>query len=420
MSGRPEGPTEHATAAIPRQVRHSVPAQGLGLADAASENALLLGIIEAISAGPELELLAGKVAPLIVAATATDECFVHVLDDTDRSLTLAGATPPFDREVGRIRLRLGEGVTGWAASHRQPVVLVDDKESDPRYRYFPQLRGEDYTSMASVPMASSPGGLVGVLNVHTRARREFTDRDVRLLTSIGSLIAGGMHQARLHRRLAARERAHERFTEQAIAAQEAERRRLAADIHDGITQRLCSLRFHLDAAAEALTDEPDFAAEQLVWARKLAHLTLDEARAAINGLRPPVLDDLGLADSLASLARSVAGADVVVDVDECDLPEHVEIALYRIAQEALQNVVKHAAASNVRLALRRRVREVVLEVSDDGRGITVPSTDRDDDLPTGGYGMGSMAERAELIGGRLDVRSRAGEGTTVTARVSVP
>ena len=395
-------------------------AQSLGLADAASENALLLGIIEAISAGPELELLAAKVAPLIVAATATDECFVHVLDDTDRSLTLAGATPPFDREVGRIRLRLGEGVTGWAASHREPVVIVENKDADPRYRYFPELRGEDYTSMVSVPMASSPGGLVGVLNVHTRDRREFSDRDVRLLTSIGSLIAGGVHQARLHRQLAARERAHERFTEQAIAAQEAERRRLAADIHDGITQRLCSLRFHLDAAADALTDEPVFAAEQLVWARKLAHLTLDEARAAINGLRPPVLDDLGLADSLASLARSTAGIDVVVDVAECALPEHVEIALYRIAQEALQNVVKHAEASSVRLRLHRDGHRVSLAVTDNGQGFVVASQPGADDLAHGGYGLRSMAERAELIGGRLDVLSRPGRGTTVAATVSVP
>ncbi|MGW5361879.1 GAF domain-containing sensor histidine kinase [Actinopolymorpha pittospori] len=419
---------------------------GLGLGDTASENALLIGIIEAISAGPELEVLAAKVAPLIVAATATDECFVHVLDDTDRSLTLAGATPPFDREVGRIRLLLGEGVTGWAASHREPVVIVEDKATDPRYRYFPELHGEDYTSMASVPMASSPGGLVGVLNVHTRARREFTDRDVRLLTSIGSLIAGAVHQARLHRRLAARERAHERFTEQAIAVQESERRRLAREIHDGITQRLCSLRFHLDAAADALTEEPAFAGEQLVLARRLTHLTIDEARAAINDLRPPVLDDLGLADSLASLARSTVGVEVFVEVDHCVLPEHVEIALYRIAQEALQNVVKHARASNVRLSLRRDGHEVSLEVTDDGRGFPddgapcdtdgaagfdsvdgvdgADGTDRADrgdpgDGAYGGYGLGSMAERTELIGGRLDVRSQPGQGTTVVAKVAV-
>lgn len=393
--------------------------QGLGLADPERENALLVGIIEAISAGPELGPLAANVARLIAEATATDMCFVHVLDDTGESLTLVGATPPFHREVGRIRLPIGEGVSGWVAGHRQPVVIVEHKEDDPRYRYFPQLRGQDYTSMASVPMASSPGGFVGVLNVHTRDRREFSDRDVRLLTSIGSLVAGAMHQARLHRRLAARERALERFAEQFIAAQETERRRLANDIHDGITQRLISLSFHLDAAADAVTEAPDFTAEQLVHARRLTRLTLDEARAAINGLRPPVLDDLGLADALASLARSIAAVEVTVDVKECRLPEHVEIALYRIAQESLQNVVKHAQASQVLLQLRCDRDGVSLRVFDDGCGFDAGAS------PPGylggnGYGMSSMAERAELVGGRLEVWSHPDLGTTVIAKVPIP
>jgi signal transduction histidine kinase len=391
--------------------------QGLGLADAERENTLLVGIIEAISAGPELALLAARVADLIVAATATDVCFVHVLDDDDRSLTLAGATPPFDEHVGRIRLPLGDGVTGWVASHHEPVVITEHKESDLRYRYFPELRGRDFTSMVSVPMATRPGGLVGVLNVHTRLHREFTDRDVRLLTSIGTLVAGVIHQARLHRRLAVRERAHERFTEQVIAAQEAERRRLAADIHDGITQRLCSLRFHLDAAAGALTESVEFAATQLVYAQQLADLTFEEARAAINDLRPPVLDDLGLADGLASLARSIADLEVIVDTEECELPDHVEIALYRIAQEALQNVARHAGCTTARLSVQKTAEEVILQVSDDGRGFDRDIASLSEDPLTGRYGMTSMEERAELIGGYLEVRSRPGQGTTVTARV---
>ncbi len=391
-----------------------LPREGLGLAEPERENALLVGIIEAISAGPQLGPLASKVARLIVEATATDVCFVHVLDDGGSSLTLTGATPPFDRHVGRIHLPLGEGVSGWVASHREPAVIVTEKHADPRYRYFPELNGRDYTSMISVPMASQPGGLVGVLNVHTLDRRDFTDRDVRLLTSIGSLVAAAMHQARLHRRLAARERAAERFAEQVIGAQETERRRLAGDIHDGITQRLVSLAFHLDAATEAVTaSQTDFAAGQLALARDLADLTLDEARAAIAGLRPPVLDDLGLTAALASLARSIAQLDVRVDVVECRLPEHVEIALYRIAQEALQNVVKHARAARAEVERRCDDEHALLRVSDDGRGFD--SSQPVEAVGGASYGLRSMAERADLVGGRLDVTSRSGLGTVVTA-----
>jgi signal transduction histidine kinase len=390
--------------------------QRLDIADPERENALLVSIIEAISKGPDLQALAASVARLIVEATATDVCFVHVLDDNGGALTLMGATPPFDLQVGRIHLPVGEGVSGWVASHREPAVIAERKEADPRYRYFPELGGPSYTSMVSVPMESSPTGLVGVLNAHTRQHRDFTDRDVRLLSTIGSLVAGAVHQARLHRRLTAREQAAERFAEQMIAAQEAERRRLAGDIHDGITQRLVSLAYHLDAAGDAVARDRATAAKELACARELTDLTMDEAHAAIAGLRPPVLDDLGLADGLTSLARSIAQVEVRVAAGpEYQLPEHVMIALYRIAQEALQNVVKHSGATAADVELRCDSASALLRVSDDGQGFDVAARPGGDTS----YGLRSMAERAELLGGHLDVKSRPGIGTVVTATVPV-
>jgi len=389
------------------------------------ELALLRELIQAASSGPGVEPLAAAAARIITAATDSDVCFVHVLDDTERSLTLAGATPPFDSEVGKIRLPLGQGISGWVASHREPVVILDDKESDPRYLPFQSLRGRDFTSMVSVPMETDPGGLVGVLNVHTVAQREFGDRDVELLLVIGRLIAGAMHQARLHRQLVARERAHENFVEQVIEAQELERRRLAGDIHDGISQRLVTLSYRLDAAAQAAKSIDDRSAltEQLDRARELAELTLQEARAAISGLRPPVLDDLGLSGGLASLARSIPQVDVRTDLADVRLPDHIELALYRIAQECLQNVVKHARATEARLSFTVDSGDsgdvARLEIVDDGVGFdTLEHPLGSDEM--GGYGLLSMAERAEIVGGRLNIRSRPGSGTAVTATIPVP
>jgi two-component system NarL family sensor kinase len=383
------------------------------------ELVLLRELIQAASSGPGVEPLAAAAARMITAATASDVCFVHVLDDTDRSLTLAGATPPFDEQVGKIRLPLGQGISGWVASHREPVVISHDKESDPRYMPFQSLRGRDFTSMVSVPMETDPGGLVGVLNVHTAQRREFTDRDVELLLVIGRLIAGALHQARLHRQLVARERAHENFVEQVIEAQEMERRRLAADIHDGISQRLVTLSYRLDAASRAVADDPAAAAEQLGKARELVELTLQEARAAISGLRPPVLDDLGLAGGLASLARSIPQFGIDVDLADTRLPDHIELALYRIAQECLQNVVKHAKASTARLTFSVGGDVARLEIVDDGVGFdTFEHPLGSDEM--GGYGLLSMAERAEIVGGRLNIRSRPGAGTAVTATIPLP
>jgi two-component system, NarL family, sensor kinase len=402
----------------PTRVGAMEPGLVRGLVDRDGEVALLLDVIRLTATGPEVEPLAAEVARLITDATATDVCFVHVLDDTENALTLAGATPPFDQQVGRVRLALGQGVSGWVAKHRTAAVIPEGKASDPRYVPIPELRGTEFISMASIPMEIDPGGLVGVLNVHTVQRREFTPRDVELLRVIGRLVAGALHQARLHRRLAARERMHEKFVEQVISTQEAERRRMAGDIHDGISQRLISLSYHLDAASHAAgSGEPAEVAAQLVHARELLGLALDEARSAIGGLRPPVLDDLGLAGGLASLASSTPQIETEVDLVEHRLPEHVEIALYRIAQECLQNIVKHARASTATLRFDVQNGDVRLEVIDDGIGFDTSATAESDPAEVRGYGLRSMVERAELVGGRLHIRSRRGDGTTVTVTV---
>ncbi|MGH3534628.1 MAG: GAF domain-containing sensor histidine kinase, partial [Pseudonocardiaceae bacterium] len=256
----------------------------------------------------------------------------------------------------------------------------------------------------------------GVLNVHTRDRREFTKADVELLSTVAGLMAGAIENASLQSKLAAREEAMERFAEQIVLLGETERRRLAGEIHDGISQRIVSLSFHLSAAADAVAaSDSASAAEQIARAQELAAGALDETRHAIAGLRPPVLDDLGLAASLESLARSIPLPNVAVDTVMTDLPEHAETAIYRIAQEALQNVTKHARAAHVQLRLSAAPGAVVLEISDDGVGFDPATTTK----PTGpvGYGLPGMQQRAELLGGQLTTDSAPGRGTVLRLRV---
>jgi two-component system, NarL family, sensor kinase len=389
----------------------------LSLADANSEAQLLYRVIEVLSAGLDLDEIAQRVADLITETTATDVCFVHLLAPAGDRLRLRGATPPFDQFARRIELPLGEGVSGWVAAHCQPAVIIDNKRADPRYRYIPELRGEEFISMASVPMITRPGDLVGVLNVHTRDRREFTIADIELLGSVAGLMAGAIENASLHSRLAEREEAMERFAERIVLLQETERRRLAGEIHDGISQRIVSLLFHLSAAADAVAANPANAAEQIARARELAAGALDETRHAIAGLRPPVLDDLGLAASLESLARSIPLPNVQVDTVTTSLPEHAETAVYRIAQEALQNVMKHASAAHVQLRLSVATGAVLLEISDDGVGFD-PATTAKRAGPVG-YGLPGMQQRAELLGGQLTADSTPGRGTVVRLRVPI-
>jgi len=261
------------------------------------------------------------------------------------------------------------------------------------------------------------GRVVGVLNVHSRAARNYGDHDLVLLTQVANLMARAIENARLYRRLAQREEMLERFASRTVEAQELERRRLAGEIHDGISQRLVSLWYHLLAAEDGVGDA-HVVCRELGMAKELATAALEETRSAITGLRPFVLDDLGLGPGLESLGRTLAGLEVEVDVTPVDLPSHVEVALYRIAQEALQNVVKHAEASTVRVRLSSADDGVRLVVSDDGIGF-----DEDTILDAEkrhSYGLVGIRERAELIGASLKMTSRPGTGTTVEVMVPRP
>jgi two-component system, NarL family, sensor kinase len=389
----------------------------LGLDDPAREARLLARIIETISAGLDLEEILRGIAALITETTQTDVCFVYLLDEAGERLVLRGATPPFHQMAGQVELKMGEGVSGWVAAHGRPAVITEDKLSDQRYKHIPALGREDFTSLASVPILGKPHRLVGVLNVHTRQRREFTDADVQLLGWMAGLMAGGIENARLHRMLAQREEAMERFAERIVLAQETERRRLAGEIHDGISQRVVSLSFHLSAAADAVRTAPDMAAREIEEAQLLAEAALDETRFAIAGLHPPVLDDLGLAASLESLARSIPRLEVHAEARPCELPAHVATAVYRIAQEALQNVVKHAGARTARLRLLAHGDTITLEVEDDGQGFAAAGhPDQTSQAGPTGYGLPGMRERAELLGGTLEVKSYPGQGTLLRLR----
>ncbi|MGH8992310.1 MAG: GAF domain-containing sensor histidine kinase [Acidimicrobiia bacterium] len=356
--------------------------------------------------------LMARVAVVIADVTGADACFVHLLDDRLGHLVLAGATPPFDHLAGTIELALGEGVAGWVAQNGVPAV-VEDKWHDTRYRYIPALRGEDFTSMVSLPLVRPGRRVVGVFNLHTRERREFTPEEIDALTPVAGLLAGIVENALLYHRLAEREAEVERFAARTIELQEMERHRLAGEIHDGISQRVVSLCFRLSAAEALLPTNTAEAAVELAEAKALANAALDETRRAISGLRPSVLDDLGLAAGLDHLARGMPGLEADVDVTPCVLPPHVETALFRIAQEALQNVAKHARATSVRVMLidDPGAGVVRLEVADDGVGFD-PANRRPD-----AYGLAGMAERAALTGARLEVSSRSGGGTTVAVTV---
>lgn len=372
---------------------------------------MLLREIVAI-AGEERDLrqLLRHVARLVVQSTSADACFVHVLDREAGEVVLMGATPDeFDALAGTIRLPLGEGVAGWVAANAQRAV-IEDKWHDPRYRYISALRGEAYTSLVSVPLLRPAASVVGVLNVHSHAPGHFDTDTVARLEEVAGLLAGFVEGAVLLDRLQRREAQLEAFAARTVELQELDRRRIASDIHDGISQRLVSAWYHV-RAAEALTQDPPVEAE-LTTAAALLTEALEDSRRAITGLRPTLLDDLGLSAALTSVAGGLPGIEASVDLAEVDLAPHVETALFRIAQEALQNVVKHARATRVEVCLAREADAFVFTITDNGVGF--------DPARAGGptnFGFSGMHERASLLGGSLTVRSAPGQGTRIRVRL---
>ena len=218
-----------------------------------------------------------------------------------------------------------------------------------------------------------------------------------------------------------RARAHERqqLVRQLLSAQEDERRRVAYEIHDGPAQKLVGAAMFLDAFSSEREQREDAVVEQnLALGAKYLKEALGETRQIMSDLRPALLDDLGLVPALRSSFKELSThgevrVEVVADLEEIETEPSREIVLFRVAQEAVGNAVKHSGSERVRVELRLNNGQVELSVRDWGRGF-----DRDTVNSDGGHlGLVGMRERVSLVGGTFSIESAADRGTTVIASI---
>jgi two-component system sensor histidine kinase UhpB len=206
----------------------------------------------------------------------------------------------------------------------------------------------------------------------------------------------------------------------AMRAQEEERRRLARDLHDEVNQALTAILLRLEALAQ---ETPPERAPEVVELKRLVNQAMDELLNLARQLRPSALDDHGLVAALETQLKRFSartGIEARLDTtgDPDTLADVVQTAIYRVAQEALTNVTRHAGATVVELTVAVKEASTELRVSDDGRGFDPAVLPHANSLTPGpGLGLIGMAERARLVGGELDVRSAPGGGTTITLRV---
>jgi len=315
----------------------------------------------------------------------------------------SGMTPKQWEAIGELPRQ--HGLLAAMLEGREPYRSANIQEHE-RFEGWPEAHPK-MRSFLGVPIVAGEAIVGAFYLTDKKGARDagFTHVDQSVIETLAAHAAVAIENARLH----------ERSRELTVAE---ERNRLARELHDSVTQSLFSLALTADAAALLVDVEPARAKEQMEVVRTLAREAMDEMRSLVFELRPADLGQDGLASTLrkhvASLRR-LYPTPIELDLDgEAPLPAPLEREIFRIAQEAMANALKHAHATRLRVRLRREGDRLELVVADDGAGF-----DPQGPRAARRLGLVSMRERAEALGGELRIGSKRGEGTSVVLEVDV-
>jgi len=280
-----------------------------------------------------------------------------------------------------------------------------DPSLPPQLQVWIEAVRKHFGSYLSVPLVVNEK-VYGGISIFYHKPREFSDEEIKLAVAFSDQAALAIENARLY----------EQAEEAAVAA---ERSRLARDLHDSVTQSLYSMTLFAEAARRLTSsDEQESVEEYLSQLCETSQQALKEMRLLVYELRPSTLEEEGLVGVLRQRLDTVekrAGVETQLLAEEkLDLPKEIEEGLYRIAQEALNNSLKHAAATGVTVRIQIEGNRLTMEITDDGRGF-----DLDTVTDKGGIGLSSMQERAEKLNGDIRIVSTPGKGTEVQVQVEV-
>jgi signal transduction histidine kinase len=306
--------------------------------------------------------------------------------------------------IGRIRTQTG------------PLAVEDVARADLGGPLFP----ENLRSLLGVSLFGE-GGNIGVLLVGVHTPRRFGEEDLHLIQWVAAQAATVIEQARLFEQVRAGRKRSQILSQQLMEAQEAERRRLARELHDEIGQALTAVKINLQALQRATSEAA--AQMRLQDSLEIVERVHQQMRDLSLNLRPSLLDDLGLAVALRwyldrQAQRAGFAIDFLAEPPDLRVSGLLETTCFRVAQEALTNVVRHARARSVRVELRQCGSELHLVIRDDGVGFEVEAS-RQRAARGGSLGLLGMQERVLLMGGWIDIKSSPGRGTEVRVRLPV-
>jgi len=391
----------------------------------------LLEISKVLASTLELRpLLDAVVARTGEVLELADAGFVALYSERSGRLEVQ-ASWGYGSAIDRLSVEPDEGVIGRVFRAGEPILL-DTAEAiqrarsslgpENRARLAQAMEGLGYAAHLIVVPLAVKGRAIGAMTLaHHGDARAFTQSDLGLAQALADQIAVAVENARLYGEVLEKEQLRGQLLDKVIAAQEEERRRIARELHDDTCQSLAALAINLEELEESLPRSAGAVRSSFGRLKSRVRATIQEVRTLALNLRPSVLDDLGLNMAIDWYARehvAPRGLEVQLELDGIRLPlaSSVETVLFRIAQESLNNVVKHSRANAVTVRLWTDDARVVLEVEDDGQGFDVEQA-LGAGIPRRTLGLHCMIERASLSGGVLRVSSAPGQGTKIRAEL---
>jgi signal transduction histidine kinase len=340
-------------------------------------------------------------------ALKVDDVGVFLLDDQRTAFFMRAAKGPMMPRMAGIPVPPDSPVGGRVLKEGRAVIVRDiPAASAPEWHKVLTDAGVALSSAVSAPLIVE-GKPIGVVTVASTTDRPFTDEDLNLLRVVADRVAPAIERSRLMETIHASRERLEWLSRRLLTVQEEQRRRVAIELHDELGQILTAVKIDLGSKPANMPDAVENVERAM---RAVRDLALE--------LRPAMLDDLGLAPALRWYADRFAKQTSVkmhLAIEEIhDLTSELSTACFRVAQEALTNVARHASAKNVWLDLYRTPSAVELIVRDDGSGFDVDAAHA---RASGGGSVGilGMQERSALVGGSIDIRSKPGSGTEIHA-----
>jgi len=348
---------------------------------------------------------------------------VMLLDEQTKTLSYfvyQGLSAKYTEEM---RFKLGEGIAGKVAQTGR-AILLEDISLEPSAARPDLIKMEGIKAFLSVPLRAKDK-ILGVLNVASTGVRHFTKDDMYLLASIGDQLGIAIEQAKLYKRFNESRKRYQTLLRQMITIQEEERKRIARELHDETSQQLTALALNLQALIEMMEMGDVKDTEIKAMLKRTHNITVQastEVGRLIRELRPTLLDTLGLPAAIRNLAETnlaSKGIHVTTEfkgMEQRRLSTETELTLFRVAQEAMSNIVRHSEAKKVVVRLECNTNECTLCIEDDGKGFNVGEITR---IEKDGRGAGlfGIRERVGAVGGEAYVESQPGKGAKAIAKV---